>query len=43
MMAFGLELMGARDVRNYYRGWSEWGNSENTPVIVSEKASQEER
>jgi len=32
-MVFGLELMGARDVRNYYRGWSEWGNSDETPVV----------
>lgn len=32
VMALGLELMGADDVRNYYRGWSEWGNSKVTPV-----------
>jgi thiosulfate/3-mercaptopyruvate sulfurtransferase len=30
--AFTLELMGARDVANYYRSWSEWGNAEDTPV-----------
>ena len=42
-MAFGLELMGAKDVRNYYRGWDEWGNSEDTPVTVPKKAKQEER
>ena len=35
VMAFCLELMGARDVRNYYRGWSEWGNSDDTPVAAS--------
>lgn len=34
VMAFGLELMGANDVRNYYKGWSEWGNAEDTPVAV---------
>jgi thiosulfate/3-mercaptopyruvate sulfurtransferase len=34
VMAFGLELMGASEVRNYYRGWGEWGNSDDTPVIV---------
>jgi len=34
VMAFGLELMGAKDVRNYYRGWGEWGNAEDTPVMV---------
>src|SRR5262249_32147583 len=33
VMAFGLELMGARNVRNYYRSWSEWGNDENTPIV----------
>jgi thiosulfate/3-mercaptopyruvate sulfurtransferase len=32
VMAFTLELMGARDVANYYRSWSEWGNAEDTPV-----------
>jgi len=34
VMAFGLELMGAQDVRNYYKGWSEWGNADDTPVVV---------
>ena len=37
VMAFGLELMGADDVRNYYRGWSEWGNLEHTPVVKPEE------
>jgi thiosulfate/3-mercaptopyruvate sulfurtransferase len=32
VMAFGLELMGAKNVRNYYRSWAEWGNSADTPV-----------
>jgi 3-mercaptopyruvate sulfurtransferase SseA len=32
-MAFALELMGAKDVRNYYRSWAEWGNAEDTPVV----------
>jgi thiosulfate/3-mercaptopyruvate sulfurtransferase len=27
VMAFALELMGAKSVRNYYRSWSEWGNA----------------
>ena len=43
VMAFGLELMGAEDVRNYYRGWGEWGNSKDTPVIVREKTGQKQR
>ena len=33
VMAFGMELMGAKDVSNYYRSWSEWGNAEDTPVV----------
>ena len=32
VLAFGLELMGGKDVRNYYRSWSEWGNAEETPI-----------
>lgn len=37
VMAFGLELMGAKDSRNYYPGWSEWGNNDNLAVVVPEK------
>jgi thiosulfate/3-mercaptopyruvate sulfurtransferase len=33
VMAFALELMGGKDVRNYYRSWNEWGNAEDTPVV----------
>lgn len=32
VMAFGLELMGVKDVSNYYKSWGEWGNAEDTPV-----------
>jgi thiosulfate/3-mercaptopyruvate sulfurtransferase len=32
VMAFGLELMGAKNVRNYYRSWAEWGNATDTPI-----------
>lgn len=32
VMHFALELMGAKNVRNYYRGWSEWGNDPATPI-----------
>jgi len=32
VMAFTLELMAAKSVRNYYKSWSEWGNAEDTPV-----------
>ena len=33
VMAFGMELMGAKDVRNYYLSWSEWGNADDTPIV----------
>jgi len=32
VMAFALELMGGKDVRNYYKSWAEWGNDEKTPI-----------
>ncbi len=35
-MAFALELMGSKDVSNYYPSWSEWGNADDTPVIQPE-------
>jgi thiosulfate/3-mercaptopyruvate sulfurtransferase len=34
---FALELMGGKNVRNYYRSWAEWGNDESTPVVKPEK------
>jgi thiosulfate/3-mercaptopyruvate sulfurtransferase len=37
VMAFALELMGAKDVRNYYRSWNEWGNDPDTPVVTPKK------
>lgn len=37
VLAFGLELMGAKNVKNYYKSWSEWGNAEDTPVEVPKK------
>ncbi len=33
VLAFALELMGGKEVRNYYRSWSEWGNAEDTPIV----------
>lgn len=36
VMAYGLELMGAKDVRNYYKSWAEWGNADDTPVVKPE-------
>jgi thiosulfate/3-mercaptopyruvate sulfurtransferase len=32
-LAFTLELMGDKDVSNYYRSWAEWGNDPDTPVV----------
>lgn len=32
VLAFGLERMGADAVSNYYAGWGEWGDSEETPI-----------
>ncbi|HEV3261473.1 MAG TPA: rhodanese-like domain-containing protein [Gemmataceae bacterium] len=32
VLAFTVELMGGKEVRNYYRSWAEWGNAEDTPV-----------
>lgn len=37
VMVFALELMGAKDARNYYASWAEWGNAEDTPVVKPEK------
>jgi thiosulfate/3-mercaptopyruvate sulfurtransferase len=33
VMAFTLELMGGKQVRNYYRSWAEWGNAKDTPIV----------
>ena len=35
VVAFGMELLGAQNVRDYYKSWSEWGNAEDTPVEKS--------
>jgi thiosulfate/3-mercaptopyruvate sulfurtransferase len=32
VVAFTLELMGGRQVKNYYKSWAEWGNADDTPV-----------
>ncbi len=33
VMAFALELMGGRQVQNYYASWAEWGNQDETPIV----------
>jgi thiosulfate/3-mercaptopyruvate sulfurtransferase len=37
VMAFTLELMGGKEVRNYYRSWAEWGNADDTPIVKPKK------
>ncbi|MDZ4782860.1 MAG: sulfurtransferase [Planctomycetia bacterium] len=37
VMVFGMELMGAKHVSNYYRSWQEWGNADDTPIVKGEK------
>jgi thiosulfate/3-mercaptopyruvate sulfurtransferase len=37
VMAFALELMGAKDVRNYYQSWNEWGNDPDVPIMAPKK------
>ena len=35
VMAFGMELMGAGKCANYYASWGEWGNADDTPIVVA--------
>ena len=37
MVVFTLELMGTKNVRNYYRGWEEWSNTDGSPVVPEAK------
>jgi thiosulfate/3-mercaptopyruvate sulfurtransferase len=37
LTTFALELMGADHARNYYRGWGEWGNDDDTPIVVPDE------
>jgi thiosulfate/3-mercaptopyruvate sulfurtransferase len=34
VMVFAMELMGATTVSNYYASWNEWGNADDTPIVV---------
>lgn len=40
VMAFGLELMGAPESRNYYASWGEWGNADDVPIVRPEGTSK---
>ena len=33
VMVFGMELMGAKGVSNYYPSWSEWSSDPDTPIV----------
>jgi thiosulfate/3-mercaptopyruvate sulfurtransferase len=33
VLAFAMELMGARDVHNYHAGWAEWSAAADMPVV----------
>jgi thiosulfate/3-mercaptopyruvate sulfurtransferase len=37
VLAFTLELMGGKNVSNYYRSWAEWGNDPDTPIEKPKK------
>lgn len=37
VMNFAMELMGAKNVRNYHASWGEWGNSDDVPIEVKGK------
>jgi thiosulfate/3-mercaptopyruvate sulfurtransferase len=41
VMVFALELMGGKQVGNYYAGWAEWGNADDTPIVASEPEKKE--
>jgi len=43
VMVFGMELMGAENVSNYYSSWSEWGNADDTPVVPGQPKAAESK
>jgi thiosulfate/3-mercaptopyruvate sulfurtransferase len=43
VLAFALELMGGKEVRNYYRSWAEWGNDDKTPIVKPAPAKPKEK
>jgi len=43
VMAFGMELMGAEQVSNYYKSWGEWGNDDDTPIEVPPRPASDNR
>ena len=43
MVAFGMELMGAGNVSVYHASWGEWGNADNTPIVVEPPKSEKQQ
>ncbi len=43
VMVFALELMGAKNAKNYYPGWSEWGNLKDTPIVAPKEKETAEK
>ena len=43
VMAFAMELMGAKGVRNYYASWGEWGNDKDAPIVVPKREKPRSR
>ena len=41
-MVFALELMGAKEARNYYRSWAEWSSAADTPVVAGKPRAARE-
>jgi len=41
VMVFAMELMGAKDVRNYHASWAEWGNADDTPIVSGQPKARQ--
>jgi thiosulfate/3-mercaptopyruvate sulfurtransferase len=42
VIVFGMELMGAKNVSNYYPSWAEWSNASDTPVVPGKVRQKQE-
>jgi thiosulfate/3-mercaptopyruvate sulfurtransferase len=40
VMVFGMELMGAKSVSNYYPSWAEWSGDPDTPVVPGKQKKE---
>jgi thiosulfate/3-mercaptopyruvate sulfurtransferase len=41
VVAFGMELMGAKNVSNYYPSWAEWSRDPSAPVVPGKPRSRD--